>query len=46
MHFINRLYSFYQEARQEVMNRGMELSEVQDAIREAESAAKVCEYIK
>ncbi|CAF0798128.1 unnamed protein product [Rotaria sp. Silwood1] len=28
------------EARQEVMNRGMELSEVQDGIREAENAAK------
>ena len=30
-----------QEARQEVMNRTMELSEVQDGIREAETAAKV-----
>jgi hypothetical protein len=25
------------------MNRGMELSEVQEGIREAESAAKVCQ---
>ena len=32
---------FVQEARQEVMNRGVELTEVQDGIREAESAAKV-----
>ena len=30
-----------QEARQEVMNRGMELTEVQDGVREAENAAKV-----
>ena len=33
--------NLFQEARQEVMNRAMELSEVEEGIREAQNAAKV-----
>jgi hypothetical protein len=35
-------HNISQEARQEVMNRAMELSEVQEGVKEAENAAKVC----
>ncbi len=42
--FLIRRYNhqFFKEARQDVMNRAMELTDVQGGVKEAEAAAKVC----